>query len=87
MTGMTPPVFTFSGMCVLAPPYIRRPTMRRAYCTVTRRCPRSTNTTAPTTATISASSSTQRQQAHLAGLQLLERRAAPPRGSPTTMPA
>ena len=25
MTGMTPPVFTFSGMCVLDPPYIRRP--------------------------------------------------------------
>ena len=21
MTGMTPPVFTFSGMCVLVPPY------------------------------------------------------------------
>ena len=37
MTGMTPPVFTFSGMCVLDPPYIRRPTTRFAYCTVTRR--------------------------------------------------
>ena len=34
MTGMTPPVFTFSGMCVLEPPYIRRPTTRFAYCTV-----------------------------------------------------
>ena len=31
MTGMTPPVFTFSGMCVLDPPYIRRPTTRLAY--------------------------------------------------------
>jgi len=41
MTGMTPPVFTFSGMCVLDPPYIRRPTTRFAYCTVTRRWPRS----------------------------------------------
>ena len=46
MTGMTPPVFTFSGMCVLEPPYIRRPTTRLAYCTVTRRWPRSTNTIA-----------------------------------------
>ena len=26
ITGMTPPVFTLSGMCVLDPPYIRRPT-------------------------------------------------------------
>ena len=25
MTGMTPPVLTFSGRCVLGPPYIRRP--------------------------------------------------------------
>ena len=39
MTGMTPPVFTLSGMCVLDPPYIRRPTIRLAYCTVTRRWP------------------------------------------------
>ena len=49
MTGMTPPVFTFRGMWVLVPPYIRRPTTRFAYCTVTRRCPRSMNTTAPMT--------------------------------------
>ena len=42
ITGMTPPVLTLSGMCVLDPPYIRRPTTRLAYCTVTRRCPRST---------------------------------------------
>ena len=57
MTGMTPPVFTLSGMCVLDPPYIRRPTTRLAYCTVTRRWPRSTNTIAPITTTISTSSS------------------------------
>ena len=25
MTGMTPPVLTLSGICVLDPPYIRRP--------------------------------------------------------------
>ena len=31
ITGMTPPVLTFSGMCVLEPPYIRRPTTRFAY--------------------------------------------------------
>ena len=49
ITGMTPPVFTFSGMCVLDPPYIRRPTTRLAYCTVTRRCARSTNTMAAMT--------------------------------------
>ena len=52
MTGMTPPVLTFSGMCVLDPPYIRRPTTRLAYWTVTRRCPRSTKMTAATTSTI-----------------------------------
>ena len=46
---MTPPVFTFSGMCVLDPPYIRRPTTRLAYCTVTRRWPRSTKMIAATT--------------------------------------
>ena len=52
MTGMTPPVFTFSGMCVLDPPYIRRPTTRLAYCTVTRRCPRSTKMIAAITSAI-----------------------------------
>ena len=31
ITGMTPPVFTLSGMCVLEPPYILRPTTRLAY--------------------------------------------------------
>ena len=49
ITGMTPPVLTFSGMCVLDPPYIRRPTTRLAYWTVTRRWPRSTKTIAATT--------------------------------------
>ena len=62
MTGMTPPVFTLSGMCVLDPPYIRRPTTRFAYCTVTRRCPRSTKTMAAMTATISTSSSSSRNR-------------------------
>ncbi len=47
MTGITPPVFTFSGMKVLVPPYIFRPTTRFAYCTATLRCPRSMNTTPP----------------------------------------
>ena len=55
ITGMTPPVFTFSGMCVLDPPYIRRPTTRLAYCTVTRRCPRSTKMIAATTSAITTS--------------------------------
>ena len=53
MTGMTPPVLTLSGMCVLDPPYIRRPTTRLAYWTVTRRWPRSTKMIAPTTRIIS----------------------------------
>ena len=51
ITGMTPPVFTFSGMCVLDPPYIRRPTTRLAYWTVTRRLPRSMKMIAAMTAT------------------------------------
>src|SRR6266487_4539899 len=33
MIGITPALLTRSGMCVLAPPYIRRPTMRFAYWT------------------------------------------------------
>ena len=37
MTGITPPVFTFRGICVLVPPYCFLPTTRLAYCTVTRR--------------------------------------------------
>ena len=58
MTGMTPPVFTFKGMCVLVPPYCRRPMTRFAYCTVTRRWPRSTKMIAATTAVIITSRNT-----------------------------
>ena len=49
ITGMTPLVFTRRGRWVDWPPYMRRPTTRLAYCTVMRRCPRSTNTMAATT--------------------------------------
>ena len=52
MIGITPPVLTFNGMCVLEPPYMRRPTTRLAYWTVIRRCPRSTKTMAPMTPAI-----------------------------------
>ena len=38
MTGMTPAWFTFSGMYVEVPPYIRRPTIRLAYWIGIRRC-------------------------------------------------
>ena len=69
---MTPPVFTFSGMCVLDPPYIRRPTMRLAYCTVTRRWPRSTKTIAAITRHHHHDQERQPQQPHLVGAQLIE---------------
>ena len=46
MIGITPAWFTFSGMYVLWPPIMRRPTTRFAYCTGIRRCPCSMNTTA-----------------------------------------
>ncbi len=39
ITGMTPAMFTLSGMNVLVPPIMRRPTMRLAYCTGIRRSP------------------------------------------------
>ena len=71
---MTPPVFTFSGMCVLDPPYIRRPTTRLAYCTVTRRWPRSTKMIAATTSAIITIRSSIADQADLPGPHLLERR-------------
>src|SRR5262249_17684619 len=45
ITGMTPAWLTFSGKYVEVPPYMRRPTMRLAYCTGMRRWPCSTNTT------------------------------------------
>ena len=38
MIGITPAVLTRSGMCVLCPPYIFRPTIRFAYCTGILRC-------------------------------------------------
>src|SRR3954463_869161 len=39
MTGMTPAWLTLSGMYVEEPPYILRPTIRRAYWTGIRRWP------------------------------------------------
>jgi hypothetical protein len=42
ITGMTPAWLTFSGRYVEVPPYIRRPTIRLAYCTGIRRCACST---------------------------------------------
>ena len=39
MTGMTPAMLTLSGMNVLVPPIMRRPTTRLAYCTGMRRSP------------------------------------------------
>jgi hypothetical protein len=69
---MTPPVFTFSGMCVLEPPYIRRPTTRLAYCTVTRRCPRSTKMIAATTTPSSARHEEHLDEAELPGPHLID---------------
>ena len=70
---MTPPVFTFSGMCVLDPPYIRRPTTRFAYCTVTRRWPRSTKTIAATTTRHQHDQEQDADEADLPGPHLIER--------------
>ena len=39
MTGITPAMLTLSGMNVLEPPIMRRPTTRLAYCTGMRRSP------------------------------------------------
>ncbi len=50
MIGMTPAMFTLSGMNVLAPPIMRRPTTRLAYCTGTRRSPVVIHTTPTMTA-------------------------------------
>src|SRR6266536_817371 len=50
MTGMTPAMFTRSGMYVDWPVVMRRPTMRFAYWIGMRRCPSWTKTTATTTA-------------------------------------
>src|SRR3990170_6241899 len=49
MMGMTPALFTRSGMCVLPPEYIRVPRTRFAYCTGMRRWPSWMNTIAATT--------------------------------------
>ena len=87
MTGMTPPVFTFSGMCVLAPPYIRRPTMRRAYCTVTRRWPRSTKTTAADDRHHQHDQQRPGRNGPISPVCNCCSVAAAPRGRPTTMPA
>ena len=73
ITGMTPPVFTFSGMCVLDPPYCRRPTTRLAYWTTIRRCPRSTKMIAPTTTTIITIRNRIRSRLIWPGLHLVER--------------
>ena len=50
MMGMTPAMFTLSGMKVLVPPIMRRPTMRLAYCTGMRRSPLVIQMTPTTTA-------------------------------------
>src|SRR6266487_4146217 len=59
MTGMTPAWLTFLGMYVEVPPYIRRPTIRLAYCTGMRRCACSMNTMPVTTTTTTATDSTE----------------------------
>ena len=45
ISGSTPLALIFSGMWVDWPPYILRPTTRLAYCTGTRRSPRSMKVT------------------------------------------
>ena len=51
MIGMTPALFTRSGMWVAPPEYIRVPRTRFAYWTGTRRWPSWMNTIAPITRT------------------------------------
>jgi len=84
MTGMTRPCH-LERMWVLDPPYIRRPTTRLAYCTVTRRLPRSMKMIAAMTATKSTIRSGS-DEADLAGAHLAERR-DDRRGSWATIPA
>ena len=74
ITGMTPPVFTLSGIWVLDPPYCRRPTTRLAYCTVIRRCPRSTKMIAADDDDHHHEEKDDPQQADLPGPHLIERR-------------
>src|SRR5215471_19484829 len=59
MTGITPAWLTFIGMYVEVPPYIRRPTIRLAYCTGMRRCACSMNTMPVKTTTTTATDSTE----------------------------
>ena len=87
ITGMTPPVLTFSGMCVLDPPYIRRPTTRLAYCTVTRRCPRSTKMIAADDARHQDEQDEHLDQPELAGFASGRSSESTARGKPTTIPA
>ena len=84
---MTPPVLTCSGMCVLEPPYIRRPTTRLAYCTVTRRWPRSTKTIAPITHDHQHEQEQQPEQARSARCASARASTSTAAGKPTTMPA
>ncbi len=58
ITGMTPAMLTLSGMKVLCPPIIRRPTTRLAYCTGMRRSPVVIQMTATTTASAMTMKST-----------------------------
>src|SRR6516225_1400815 len=55
MIGMTPALLTRNGMWVLAPPYMRRPTMRLAYWTGILRVAWVMRMTAAITATIMTS--------------------------------
>ena len=71
--GITPEVLTFSGRCELCPPYMRRPTTRLAYCTETRRWPRSMKMMKATTPTMKASQREQHEHAELALAHELDR--------------
>ena len=73
-------------MCVLDPPYIRRPTSRFAYCTVTRRWPRSMKMIAPTTTTIITSSSS-RRMSPICPVRSWSNVVITARGRPLTIPA
>ena len=81
MTGITPAWLTLSGRYVEVPPYMRRPTMRLAYCTGIRRWPCSTNTTP--TMMISAATQTAAKMAP----PRLSRICLPSEGMRAAMPA
>ena len=82
---MTPPVLTFSGMCVLDPPYCRRPTTRLAYWTAMRRWPRSTKMIAATTPIITATRNTTRSS-EICPVCIWSRVVSTAAGKPATMP-